>query len=104
VGATSKVRLLILHVLVLSLLLSLGARLWYLQVMSGGAYARVAADNRQREVVVPAVRGEILDQVGRPLVDNRSALVVSVDPTTLEAQPDGGTAVLKRLAKTLGTS
>lgn len=103
-GATSKVRLLILHVLVLSLLLSLGARLWYLQIMSGGSYARVAADNRQREVVVPAVRGEILDQVGRPLVDNRSALVVSVDPTTLDTQPDGGAAVLKRLAKTLGTS
>lgn len=103
-GATSKVRLLILHVLVVSLLFSLGARLWYLQVMSGGAYARVAADNRQREVVVPAVRGEILDSVGRPLVDNRSALVVSVDPTTLEAQKDGGAAVLKRLAKTLGTS
>ena len=103
-GATSKVRLLILHVLVMSLLISLGARLWYLQVMSGGSYAKVAADNRQREVVVPAVRGEILDSVGRPLVDNRSALVVSVDPTTLDAQPDGGTAVLKRLAKTLGTS
>ena len=103
-GTTSKTRLLILHVLVVSLLISLGARLWYLQVMSGGTYAKAAADNRQREVVVPAVRGQILDSVGRPLVDNRSALVVSVDPTTLEAQPDGGTAVLKRLAKTLGTS
>lgn len=103
-GVTSKVRLVILHVLVVSLLVSLGARLWYLQVMSGSSYARVAADNRQREVVVPAVRGQILDSVGRPLVDNRSALVVSVDPTTLDAQPDGGAAVLKRLAKTLGTS
>lgn len=103
-STTSKTRLLILHVLVVSLLISLGARLWYLQVMSGSMYEKAAADNRQREVVVPAVRGQILDSVGRPLVDNRSALVVSVDPTTLDSQPDGGEAVLKRLAKTLDTS
>jgi len=100
----SHFRLLILHVLVASLLVSLGGRLWYLQVLNGDRYQRVAADNRTRDIVVPAVRGQILDDVGRPMVRNRTALVVSVDRTVLSRQPDGGTALLKRLAKVLGAS
>ncbi len=100
----SHFRLLVLHVLVASLLVSLAGRLWYLQVLNGDRYQRVAAENRTRDIVVPAVRGQILDDVGRPLVRNRTALVVSVDRTMLSRQPDGGTAMLKRLAKVLGTS
>src|SRR4051812_21867785 len=99
----SHFRLLVLHVLVASLLVSLGGRLWYLQVLNGDHYQRVAAENRTRDIVVPAVRGQILDDVGRPLVRNRTALVVSVDRTVLSRQADGGTALLKRLAKVLGT-
>jgi penicillin-binding protein 2 len=102
-GSRSQVRLVVLHVLVMSLLLSLGGRLWYLQVMNGAHYRRVAADNRIREVVVPAVRGQILDDAGRPLVRNRTALVVSVDRTVLVKQKDQGRAVLRRLAAVLGT-
>lgn len=102
-GSRSQVRLVVLHVLVMSLLLSLGGRLWYLQVMNGAHYRRVAADNRIREVVVPAVRGQILDDAGRPLVRNRTALVVSVDRTVLVKQKDQGRAVLRRLASVLGT-
>ncbi|MEV5710430.1 penicillin-binding protein 2 [Actinoallomurus sp. NPDC052274] len=102
-GPRSHVRLVVLHVLVMSLLLSLGGRLWYLQVMNGAHYKKVAADNRIRDIVVPAVRGQILDDVGRPLVRNRTALVVSVDRTALMRQRDGGKAVLKRLAALLGT-
>ena len=101
-GSRSHLRLMVLHVLVLSLLLSLGGRLWYLQVMNGAHYRKVAADNRIRDIVVPAVRGQILDDAGRPLVRNRTALVVSLDRTTLIKQKDGGKAVLKRLAAVLG--
>ncbi|HEU5159232.1 MAG TPA: penicillin-binding protein 2 [Streptosporangiaceae bacterium] len=103
-NSTSHFRLLVLHVLVASLLVSLAGRLWYLQVLNGDHYQRVAAENRTRDIVVPAVRGQILDDVGRPLVRNRTALVVSVDRTVLSRQRDGGTALLKRLAKVLGTS
>src|SRR3569833_1323213 len=103
-GSRSHLRLVVLHVLVMSLLLSLGGRLWYLQVMYGAHYRKVAADNGIRDIIVPAPRGQILDDVGRPLVRNRTALVVSVDRTVLSRQPDGGTALLKRLAKVLGTS
>src|SRR6266576_1761810 len=100
----SHFRLLVLHVLVASLLVSLGGRLWYLQVLNGQHYQRVAAENRTRDIVVPAVRGQILDDVGRPLVRNRTALVVSVDRTTLSRQSDGGSAILRRLATVLGTT
>ena len=51
---------------------------------------------------MPAVRGQILDDVGRPLVRNHTAMVVSVDPTALSKQKDGGKAVLQRLAAVLG--
>ncbi|MGI5207935.1 penicillin-binding protein 2 [Spirillospora sp. CA-108201] len=97
-------RLVVLYVLVAALLLVLIGRMWALQVLEGAHYRAVAADNRTRDIVVPATRGMILDDRGRPLVRNRSALVVSVDRTTLSRQKDGGRTVLKRLAAVLGTS
>ncbi|MEV3921718.1 penicillin-binding protein 2 [Actinomadura coerulea] len=97
-------RLVVLYVLVAALLLVLIGRMWALQVLEGEHYRAVAAENRTRDIVVPATRGMILDDRGRPLVRNRSALVVSVDRTTLSRQKDGGQTVLKRLAAVLGTS
>jgi penicillin-binding protein 2 len=100
----SRQRLFVLRVLVFSLLLTLFGRLWYMQVLAGDSYAQAAADNRTREVVTPAARGQILDDYGRPLVTNRTSLVVSVDRIKLERQPDGGKTVLHRLAQVLGVS
>ncbi|WP_119727758.1 penicillin-binding protein 2 [Thermomonospora amylolytica] len=97
-------RLTVLHVVVLAMLLVLLGRLWNLQVINGEHYRDVAAQNRIREIVVPATRGMILDSSGRALVRNRAALVVSVDRTVLSRQDDGGRAVLDRLAATLGTT
>ena len=61
-------------------------------------------ENQTRDIVVPAVRGEILDDEGRQLVMNQTSLVVSVDMMQLSQQDDGGTAVLHRLARLLGMS
>ncbi|POM27833.1 Stage V sporulation protein D [Actinomadura rubteroloni] len=97
-------RLVVLYVIVGALLLTLVSRLWTMQVLQGEHYQQVAADNRTRDIVVPAVRGMILDDTGRPLVRNRTALVVSVDRTTLMRQKDKGAAVLSRLATVLGTT
>ncbi|SNT47987.1 penicillin-binding protein 2 [Actinomadura meyerae] len=97
-------RLVVLYVLVGALLLVLVGRMWTLQVLESEHYRGIAAQNRTRDIVVPAVRGMIMDVRGKPLVRNRSALVVSVDRTTLSRQKDGGEAVLKRLAAVLGTS
>ena len=41
---------------------------------------------------MPAVRGQILDDVGDRLVTNQTALVVSVDMMTLSQQPGGARA------------
>lgn len=94
-------RLVVVQVLILSLVVTLAGRLWQLQVGSGDRYARAATENLVREVVVPATRGLILDSAGRPLVANRSTLVVSVDRSVLDRQPDRGAAVLARLARLL---
>ena len=94
-------RLMVLYVVVAALLISLGGRLWYLQVMTGGSYANAAAQDQTRTVIVPSVRGGILDDVGQPLVNNKTALVVSVNRALVAQQPDGGLAELHRLAKLL---
>ena len=87
----SNLRLLVLGVLVLSLLGTLLARAFYLQVLEGAEYRVAAASNTVREVVDPAVRGLILDQAGRPLVANRTSVVVTVDRQVLAEQVQEGT-------------
>ncbi|MEU8221432.1 penicillin-binding protein 2 [Kribbella sp. NPDC048915] len=98
----TRSRLLGIQVLILSLVAALGLQLAYSQVVAGDRYQDAAADNGVREVVTPAVRGLILDARGRPLVRNRSRLVISIDRSALERQPDRGDAVLARLASLLG--
>ena len=94
-------RLMVLYVVVAALLISLGGRLWYLQVMTAGSYANAAAQDQTRAVIVPSVRGGILDDVGQPLISNKTALVVSVNRALVAQQPDGGLGELHRLAKLL---
>lgn len=97
-----NVRLLVVGVFVLSLLMTLLARLFTVQVVGADGYRVAASTGRQREIVTPAVRGLVLDDRGRPLIANRSALVVSVSRTTLLNSPDGGRALVARLARVLG--
>ena len=100
----SRRRLAVLYLLVASLLVVLGWRLWFVQVMSGASLASQANQEQTERVIVPSVRGEILDDTGSPMVDNHSALVVSVNMSVLAQQQDGGVAELHRLAALLGTS
>src|SRR3954469_2794966 len=94
----SRLRLFVLRVLVLSLLLTLVGRLWYLQVLAGDTYAKAAAKLSTRDIVTASTRGQILDDLGRPLARNRTALVVAVDRVKLLRQRDHGNAVLHRLS------
>jgi penicillin-binding protein 2 len=94
----SPSRLMVLRVLVLSLLLTLGARLYYLQILDKHKLTQTATRQHVREVVVPSPRGAIVDDRGRPLARNRASLVVSVDRAELARQPDQGKAVLERLS------
>jgi penicillin-binding protein 2 len=104
VNIASRRRLLVLYAVAAVMLISLGGRLWYLQVMNNTAFTKLAAANQTRNVIVPAVRGQILDDVGNRLVTNKTALVVSVDMMNLSQQPGGAAPVLHRLAPLLGMS
>jgi len=104
VNVSSRRRLVVLYVLAAAMLISLGGRLYYLQVMNNTSFTKLAEQNQTRDVIVPAVRGQILDDVGNQLVTNQTALVVSVDMMTLNQQPGGAAPVLRRLAPLLGTS
>ncbi|MEU6671722.1 penicillin-binding protein 2 [Streptomyces sp. NPDC046727] len=97
-----QIRLVVIQILVLSLLGTLGGRLWYLQIRQGAEYQKEASGNHVQQVVDPAVRGDILDARGVPLADNETRLVVSASRTDLLKQKDDGKAVLTKLAGVLG--
>ncbi len=104
VSERSNLRLIVLGILIFSLLATLVSRLFYLQVMEVDEYRAAAQNNTVREVVEPAVRGLILDQAGRPLVSNRTSIVVTIDRAELNQQAKSGDAVIARLAGILGTT
>ncbi|AZS87346.1 penicillin-binding protein 2 [Streptomyces griseoviridis] len=97
-----QIRLVVIQILVLSLLGTLGGRLWYLQIREGAAYAKEASGNHVQQVVQPAPRGSILDARGVAIADNETRLVVSASRTDLLKMKDDGKAVLTKLAGVLG--
>ncbi len=74
-----RVRLSVLGVVVVSLFGALFARLWYLQVAAAPTYEATSVTNRLREVQLKPTRGRILDVNGFVLVDNKRALVVTIE-------------------------
>src|SRR5580698_6397277 len=100
----SRRRLIVLYAVIGALLVALGGRLYYLQVLNGHSYVQLASQDQTQTVITPAVRGQILDDAGLPMVDNTSSLVVTVNMMNLATQSDGGAAVLRRLAHLLGMS
>jgi len=84
------------------LLLTLGGRLFQLQVLQAAVYAdRVAAD-RTLEVPIPAPRGLLFDRAGRPLAVNVPSWTVSIRPADLPETERG--RILGRVAALTGTS
>jgi penicillin-binding protein 2 len=55
-------------------------RLWFLQVLSGDQFLAEATQNRVRTQPQQAPRGFIVDREGNPLVENRKAIVLQLDP------------------------
>jgi len=76
-------RVAILGVLAFILFAIVFFRLWYLQVLSGDQYRHEANNNRVRLIREQAPRGAIVDRNGFPIVENRQATVVQVDPDKL---------------------
>jgi penicillin-binding protein 2 len=100
----SLLRLVVLQVLVLALFATLFARLWYLQVFTGDSYQAKAESQSVREIVQQPARGLIVDDMGRPLVANRTSWVVTVDRTMLhKMEPEVQEDLLRRLSKAVNT-
>lgn len=76
-----KSRFAALGILIVVVLAALLVRLWTMQVLNSTTFAAQAENNRVREISLPAPRGEIFDRNGVPLVTNRSALAICVDPS-----------------------
>ena len=99
----SRLRMIVLQALVFSLFVTLFARLYYLQVVSGDEYHAQAAAQSVREIVVQPQRGLIVDDMGRPLVTNRTSWVVSLDRSVLDKMTDDVRAKLvERLGVVVG--
>ncbi len=62
---------------------SLYGKLWFLQIMSATTFEQTASSNREREIIIEAPRGRILDAKGRVLAGRRESLVVTLDWTSL---------------------
>ena len=76
-------------------------RLWFLQVLSGDRFLAEATQNRLRPQPVQAPRGFIVDREGNPLVENRKAIVLQLDPREIGEEERAlvarwGDAVVKR--------
>ena len=100
----SRLNLVIVQALVISLMLALTGRLFYLQVAAGLKYQDAALSIQSRDVVNPAIRGAIVDSSGIPLVMDRPGMVISVDRSVIDKLPDEGSAVIARVAKLVGKS
>ncbi|MEJ6626521.1 MAG: penicillin-binding protein 2 [Actinomycetes bacterium] len=98
----SRLNLVIVQALIISLMLALTGRLFYLQVAEGITYRDAALSIQSRDVVNPAIRGAIVDSSGIPLVMDRPGMVISADRSTLDKLPNQGAAVLARVAKLVG--
>ena len=101
----SRIRLVVVNVLVISLFATLFVRLWYVQVAHGAQYQAAATDNTVRDVIRPPARGLIVDDMGRPLVANRTSWAVTIDRSMLAKLDDQqATALIRRVAATTGES
>jgi penicillin-binding protein 2 len=97
-------RLGIVVALVTSMMLTLFARLYYVQLLDPNKPVQTAHLTHNGNIVVPAPRGLIVDAQGRPLVANTSVQAITVSRDLLQRRRDKGAAVLTKLAGLLHTS
>src|ERR671910_245811 len=75
-----QVRVVSLAVLIAAVFLILGARLWYLQVLTGQDYTLAAKATQHTNIKIPAQRGVVYDRDGKILANNVPGLNVTVIP------------------------
>ena len=98
----SRLSLLVIQIFIISLMVALLGRLFYLQVAAAPRYKDAALSIQSRDVVTPATRGLIVDSSGVPLALNKVGVAITVDRTKIDKQEDKGEAVLRSRAQLLG--
>jgi penicillin-binding protein 2 len=100
----ARLSLLVVQIFILTLMVALLGRLFYLQVAAAPRYKDAALSIQSRDVINPATRGLIVDSSGVPLALNRVGLAITVDRIALDKQSDKGVNVLARVSSLLGLS
>lgn len=102
---SSRLRLVVIATLLGSLFVTLGVRLYYLQVVRGDTYQAVAKDEAMRKIIEQPARGLIVDDRGVPLANNRMVTAISLDRQVLAKMSSADrSAALKRAADALRMS
>ena len=78
-----QVRVVALAMIVAAVFITLGFRLWYLQVITGQEHSSFAQNTTTREVKIPAQRGVIYDRNGEVLANNVPGLNVTIVPNAI---------------------
>jgi len=99
--ASSRLRILILQILILGAFAVLVVQLWRLQILQTQGYQYQADANRFRLVSIDAPRGVIYDRQGRLLVRNVPHYSVSIVPAALPEDETLKQTVLTRLSELL---
>ncbi|HEX8707153.1 MAG TPA: penicillin-binding protein 2 [Pyrinomonadaceae bacterium] len=95
-----RIRLRIIHVLVVLMIAALGVRLYYLQVIRGAYYAERAENQRIRLLPILAPRGVVFDRNGKLLVDSRPIYNVILSREDMKGKDFG--SLIKPLSEGLG--
>ena len=97
----TSIAIVVAQIFVVSLMMALFGRLFYLQIADGPRYQEAALDIQSRDIVTPALRGLIVDMSGEPLATNKAGLMVSADRSILDQQSDKGRNILFRVSEVL---
>jgi penicillin-binding protein 2 len=81
-----QVRVVTLAVLIAAVFMVLGARLWYLQVLTGQDYTLAARATQHTNIKIPAQRGVVYDRDGKILANNVPGLNVTVIPDEISRE------------------
>jgi penicillin-binding protein 2 len=95
--ASSRLR--VLALLIALMFIALTTRLWFLQVLAAQGFEADAKNNSVRFDYTDALRGQMFDASGKPLVMNTDSLEVRITPSELG---DQGEAVILRVASLTG--
>ncbi len=88
-------------IIIISLMI-LAGRIFYLNVIKGDYYQKVAEGNRIRTIVVKAPRGKVYDRFGNTLVNNIPSIDAVVVPADLPKESSERKKVAEQAAKILG--